>query len=465
MNIKVTFILLLFSLLYSSGLYSSGAIMPTNGPEKDTLKTDYSANSLLVNSINQSVEKDWENHSYLNKSNNGTTITPFVLLSQNEITLIDGDCKEVTVKSSGFIDILYNAANPPSFIQSIKIETKDDSKIDTVIYTIQICVGKNILPKKIDGVLDFSLISNSSITTRLNISQVANRMNIAVITNDKQKAPDSTLLVPWTGNFASGITYYLVYNTRYEIIDPKIDGIDWIDLGNTILNQGSGLSGTGSITIKVKQNSLPLNRFYILKVKYGEDLRNITYLKISQPCEKSEYLNITPSELNFDFKGGTQVLKVKSDMDWDIISYPNWVGLAETKGSNNREFSVVVNSFNEKRENQDIIFEAKKTNGEIIRRTVKISQFNLRSNFTSSHNFNIYPSVNDGSFTIETNNISGFKFRVFSTNGSEVYRSGAIISDTDTFKTEINIGPITPGVYYILAETNGEIISKKIIVK
>ena len=199
-----------------------------------------------------------------------------------------GGTQKITVKTDGEWEISSHSSSCPRFtkkgnIISITAKANDQSKEKT----------------------DYIIVTAGSYSKRVNITQ--NGKNATYLTADPSKLS-------------------FQHDGGTKTITIHCDA-DWnLDMSPT---SWAHVQKSGStITVRVEANTKGTSRSYYFYVQAGKKKKQI---EVSQKGQGSSYLDVTPSEVKFSYKGGrenTKEFTVSCDGPWEISSNPpSWAHL------------------------------------------------------------------------------------------------------------------------------------------
>jgi hypothetical protein len=347
---------------------------------------------------------------------------------------VDGGEKQITITTDGDWALAADPNYPPYFITPSPTSGTGNS-------TVSIKATKNNFPF-VNGTKLY--VANKDSYVEVQITQDA-------VPNKAMFYPDTTMLSPWEGGFGNAT---VLANIDWKLVLTEADK-KWLTV-----TPASG-NGNADLNIEIKKNPYPLNRYARVKMVYNNGLDS-TYLRISQPCENSEYINV-PAEIVTYKKGAKYAFQVLSDMTWEVTQKPAWIeSMNPTKGKGNAviEFTPADNTSGNDRY-FNLVVRGVKTNGDSVVKTIKLTQL---SAYGSVADVSVYPTINDGTFNIEINNAAELNYSVYSALGAEVYRSAKIFSDGATYSNTLHLDA-APGIYTVVISTNGKVHTQKIVIK
>lgn len=129
----------------------------------------------------------------------------------------------------------------------------------------------------------------------------------------------------------------------------------------------SGTAGTSQLTISTTPNESTNERngFVYLKIA-GNTLVQIPV------TQKGIYLTVDPTTLRFGSTSSQQILSVRSNISWSVLSAPSWLSLSENKGTGSTNITVTAqeNSLTTDREGDIVIG----NEGSSLNATIKVTQ-------------------------------------------------------------------------------------------
>ncbi len=106
---------------------------------------------------------------------------------------------------------------------------------------------------------------------------------------------------------------------------------DWLTVSRT-----SGIAGDYTITFKVNANESYEIKSANIVYKDGNEAIDISVVQ-----NGSSHAELTPLSFDFGYEASSQVLSLKTDMDWQITEVPAWISLSQYSGSAG-EFSINI---------------------------------------------------------------------------------------------------------------------------
>lgn len=348
---------------------------------------------------------------------------------------IEGGEKQINITTDGDWSLAADPKYPLYFISNIS----PTSGIGNAVVNIK--VGKNSFP--------FANVTKLYVVGKDNYVEV--QITQDAVPNKALFSPDTAILAPWDGALG---TINVLANIDWKIVLTEADK-KWLTI-----TPASG-NGNADLNFDIKKNPYPLNRYARVKMIYNNGLDS-TYLRISQPCENSEYINV-PSEIITYKKTSKYTIQLLSDMVWEVTGRPAWIeSINPVKGKGNAiiEFTVADNTSGNDRF-YNMLIRGVKSNGDSVVKTIKLTQL---SAYSHDADFAVYPTINDGNFTLEVNNAREINYTVFSSTGTAVFRSVKLYTDGNPYSNTIHLDT-APGIYTLLLNTDGKVNTTKIFIK
>lgn len=99
--------------------------------------------------------------------------------------------------------------------------------------------------------------------------------------------------------------------------------------------------------------------------------------------------------------------------------------------------------------------------GTIYRFTPKQQNTGIRRVGTSASTINIYPTITDNALTIANPQQLKLSYKIITVSGTATDIRGNVQSEAES----INLGSLAPGIYFIVLQCEGEILTKKVILR
>ncbi|MBD5286738.1 MAG: BACON domain-containing protein [Bacteroides sp.] len=176
-----------------------------------------------------------------------------------------------------------------------------------------------------------------SVTADSNPSDTYREGTVYITYGENKTVPVSITQYP--ANISSSVTTLKYSNVASKYNVDITSEIDWqavVSDSWIMVNPPSGDQGKTNISIEVTPNTSVNNRIGYVAFKTGE------YERFQIQIEQEGVYIQSVNEIFFRSIENSQILAVKSNTDWEILSYPSWVSFSKTKGFGNEDITVTA---------------------------------------------------------------------------------------------------------------------------